>query len=184
MVAGCCLVWVGACGDDADVCVPDAVPASVELASARVGVGAFEPLVAESGGVLEAHRGNQGGYHVYISFVAQGIYPGPIEEIERAFGTNGSGSKSSAELRKRDPNMTYTMVDVATGDVVAQRRLQQPLRPDGDLGTRVGDLLVFTDVMDAFLIEGKVVDFSIRFGEFCGAPARDAITGLTRHVVD
>jgi len=181
---GSCVLLAGACGDDIDVCAIEQAPASVELASARVGVGAFEYLALENSASLEAHRGNQGGYHIYISFAARGLYPGPIQEIERAFGSNGSGSNSSPELRKRDPVMTYTLVDVASGAVIAQRQLQQPLRPEGDVLTRIGDLLVFTDVTSAAQIEGKVVDFSMSIVDVCGVEASDAITDLTVTVVD
>jgi hypothetical protein len=145
----------------------------------ELGTGNLDFLSLQDGDMIGAHYGPQGGYHVYGSIHATGVYPGSPQEIDRFFNNSGT---DGASLERLNPMTSYTVTDNATGDVVAERQLQNPLMPQDDMYTRMGDIVFFPIGMDP--VEGTNVTFQMTMTDMCGNELTDEIDNLTLYIQD
>jgi len=134
---------------------------------------AYQPVV--SGEMLGAHYGPQGGYHVYGSLLTSALYPGSEAEIDRYFNDSAMANPG---LNRLNPVVSYTVVDL-NGNEVADRKLQEPLLPQGDSESRYGDLVFFKQGTTAADIEGKVVSFSATVTDLCRKTLSDEVVNMT-----
>jgi len=162
---------LGACVEVSDPCreVTTGTPA-LEL-----GTGNLAYQAVNNGELLGAHYGPQGGYHVYGSLLASSIYPGSEEEIDRYFNDSGLDNPG---LDRLNPFASYSVVDMA-GNVVAERKLQEPLLPGDTDASRFGDLVFFKQGTSQTDIEGTVVNFSVTIKDVCGRTLSDEVTSMT-----
>lgn len=128
----------GGCDDLADV------EASLEIGSGQL---AFEPL----GEVTGFERGPQGGYHVYGSLRAPGVWTGNEDAFD--------------ETR---PVVSFTLVDDAGGFTGGYLNLVRPMtNNDEGVAELVGDLIIL-DITEPADAEDAAVTLAAEVQDACG----------------